>query len=703
MKQIIARLIQKLKHIDLKKGMSRFLMALVIFIFGIWRLDEVEQPIVFSDEYGYWANTSFFLGEDLSSLTSRIGYYSYGYSLMLLFLRLYAKLSGWWWYGGLYQKAVVWNACMLVISFWLATKIASRYFDKIHWFIRDLLCCVVFLYSSNIFYAHLTMTETAIVFCFWVFLYIMMKLTDKPSIANHAAMALISVYMYTIHQRTIAVLITAVLIVCCMAVVGKSRLKQTMVFWGIMIVSLTLHSMIKGALQSYYYLGNGPMEFSEMLRLGFNQKMLVFVLAGVCTVWILYMIQHKKYRLLSGVAILGIIGIIAVIWYLLSGKFTIQPSHVDERISNNDFSGQWGKILGIFSIPGLMRLGISITGKWFYMASASGLIICWGLKDLIKHFSIFIIHGLRRACSLLKRAWKQPQGAASANVGEMSYDSDRIWLFGVCLVTAGTFMIAAIYKEGLFKNDDLVHGRYNEFLMGILLIYSFVSLLKDKHWLRTFVISLVLYFAAGGLCQYTLNELKRTEFELCHSPMFGRVFWNWQVPVGKIKEMMQYVLPLGIIFIIMVKGFANKFPKVQMVRVTVALLVPAVVWGYLASSIIDHYVVSVNQKQKRVSEDISYWIDVLSWGQDWPIYYFEDTKDFRHAEGFQYKLLDKPITMTKLDAVSFDEDAFYIMDTGAAQSKAIQENCEVVVQKSQFTLLIHKEQELMNRWQWSKH
>ena len=61
MKQIIARLIQKLKHIDLKKGMSRFLMALVIFIFGIWRLDEVEQPIVFSDEYGYWANTSFFL------------------------------------------------------------------------------------------------------------------------------------------------------------------------------------------------------------------------------------------------------------------------------------------------------------------------------------------------------------------------------------------------------------------------------------------------------------------------------------------------------------------------------------------------------------------------------------------------------------------------------------------------------------------
>ena len=217
------------------------------------------------------------------------------------------------------------------------------------------------------------------------------------------------------------------------------------------------------------------------------------------------------------------------------------------------------------------------------------------------------------------------------------------------------------------------------------------------------MISLVLYFAAGGLCQYTLNELKRTEFELCHSPMFGRVFWNWQVPVGKIKEMMQYVLPLGIIFIIMVKGFANKFPKVQMVRMTVALLVPAVVWGYLASSIIDHYVVSVNQKQKRVSEDISYWIDVLSWGQDWPIYYFEDTKDFRHAEGFQYKLLDKPITMTKLDAVSFDEDAFYIMDTGAAQSKAIQENCEVVVQKSQFTLLIHKEQELMNRWQWSKH
>ena len=65
--------------------------ALVIFLLAIYRLSETGQPILFNDEIGYWSNSAFFLGMDWKSVTGRIGYYSYGYSLLLVPVRLLGR------------------------------------------------------------------------------------------------------------------------------------------------------------------------------------------------------------------------------------------------------------------------------------------------------------------------------------------------------------------------------------------------------------------------------------------------------------------------------------------------------------------------------------------------------------------------------------------------------------------------------------
>ena len=47
-----------------REGILALLGAAIIFMIGSYRYQETFQPIVFSDEYGYWATSAFFLGED---------------------------------------------------------------------------------------------------------------------------------------------------------------------------------------------------------------------------------------------------------------------------------------------------------------------------------------------------------------------------------------------------------------------------------------------------------------------------------------------------------------------------------------------------------------------------------------------------------------------------------------------------------------
>ena len=169
-------------------------------------------------------------------------------------------------------------------------------------------------------------------------------------------------------------------------------------------------------------------------------------------------------------------------------------------------------------------------------------------------------------------------------------------------------MVCAIYKEGFYKVDDLVNGRYNEYVIGILLVASMDSLLKDKKWLRTACICVVLYILAGVLCQTAFDEIGRTDFELSHSVMFGRVFWNWEVPAGKVKKLSGYILPLGIAFLLIVKLGSKKFPKAAVARCVAALFIPIVAWSYLSNAIIHNYVVARNEKQAVTMPTISLWI-----------------------------------------------------------------------------------------------
>lgn len=60
------------------------------------------------------------------------------------------------------------------------------------------------------------------------------------------SLATVFAYIYTVHQRTLAIPITAVIIVIFMKVVNYNQLRQVAAFLGDMLVCISIHSIIKG-------------------------------------------------------------------------------------------------------------------------------------------------------------------------------------------------------------------------------------------------------------------------------------------------------------------------------------------------------------------------------------------------------------------------------------------------------------------------
>ena len=692
--------------------------ALGIFLLATYRLSEIGQPILFNDEVGYWSNSAFFMGLDWTSVTGRIAYYSYGYSLLLIPIRMLSELFGWGW-DTMYRAAVVMNAGFLVMSYVLALKLAKRYLAGMSDLVRTVACFTVFTYSSYIVYAHITWTECTLVFFFWIFLYVMMRVVDKPGIGNHVAFALVAFYIYTVHQRALGIVVTAILMVVYMRLMRRNRMRDVAAFLGSIYLYSLIHAMIKGNLQSVNYLGGEPAGWSTIVGYALTKKAGILLAAGILLLIILWLLEKRRTKTVllfvtAGVVLVAAFFVLQKNGYLtgVSAMLTGADGGNVNRLSTNDFAGQWNVLKNMMSVKGLIRLGISMTGKWFYLAAATGFVICWGIGGLFWNAFLLLRAHVRQLMTMCRKrnslTGRAPYGDA---VMEAASEDDiynrslwgediwrnRIWLLGVLLAWFSTFMISAIYKEGLYKNDDLFNGRYIDFAIGFLLLYSLNCLINDRKWLISFIICMVLYKAAGYLCQYTIDQVQRKEFELAHCVMFGRVFWNYEVPYGKVAALWEYVRPLTIWFCAILMPARKRLSRVAVARTVAALMIPIMAWTYLGKTIVDAYVVVRNEKQAEPYPQFASWISVLGEGE--PVYYIIDWANWRDAGALQYMLQDVPVTVASLAEISVEEDAFFVIKDNLWEDVAeISANCEIVMRSRGYLLLINKNQELMERW-----
>lgn len=172
-----------------------FIMALVLF-----HIKDNYLIKVFPDEYGYWAAGSFFAGLNWEELTSRIGYFGYGYGLILgLLLKLPISAVD------QYQAAIVINGMLLCLIYVIALKTIGLMASDMNWpaFQRVLLALLGTIIPTTLYYAQYTMCEAFLVFLYWMFFYAAVRLYKDLSIFNIVLFNFCCAGLFATHMKTI--------------------------------------------------------------------------------------------------------------------------------------------------------------------------------------------------------------------------------------------------------------------------------------------------------------------------------------------------------------------------------------------------------------------------------------------------------------------------------------------------------------------
>ena len=186
------------------------------------------------------------------------------------------------------------------------------------------------------------------------------------------------------------------------------------------------------------------------------------LIAGICIIFLHVMVNLKKNR--------------QVLLILLAGTIIlIMGSLVKNGISNkiyadaNNLFGQFGKLRHILTWQGFLDLLGSLVGKLLYLGIASYGTFYWGMYALSKN----IYKGIKDAFRI-------------KHIGTYV-----LFDMFVVLSVIGQIMITSIYMVHAQRLDNLTYGRYNEFILPVVMIAGMKELSGDKQkWIGTGAIGL---------------------------------------------------------------------------------------------------------------------------------------------------------------------------------------------------------------------
>lgn len=240
------------------------------------------------------------------------------------------------------------------------------------------------------------------------------------------------------------------------------------------------------------------------------EALLAFLYVFICYQFILLFEKPKMIRvmLLSlsflylyfihmrtvGVALSGIVVLVLFIWHapqtrklLLPGMIililgagmglymkglisaTVYASADAKRLAVNDYAGQIGKLKSLCNREGIVSFLSSCAGKLYYMGMAT-----FGL------FYPAVFACMKQTGRLIKDICSKP----SLRI------ADRRWLYPFLLFSVmGQFFVSAVFMNNSGRADGIVYGRYNDYLLPVLIGIGILTLLRNGCLLRSFFYS----------------------------------------------------------------------------------------------------------------------------------------------------------------------------------------------------------------------
>jgi len=283
---------------------------LCLFGYGIGR---IYGFILYPDEFGYWAFAAKVIGYDWEEVASLGSYYSYGYSLLLIPILLLTPdpvLS--------YRVAIGVNVFLLFLTLVLLMQLISKLIPDIEPVLGVFFAAIATFYPTWLFYMQTTLAEIAIVFVLVLSEYLLCLYLEQEKIWQLLFFVLTVVYLYSLHMRTVAVLIAAVTV-------------------------LTVLFIRESVWQKH------------LLERELNGKKLV--------VGLLFL----ALALFINIAVKNTV------------QKTVYENTPSALLAVNDYAGQWEKIRSLFTLEGIGEFTVSLIGKVYYLGLASFGLFYFGI------------------------------------------------------------------------------------------------------------------------------------------------------------------------------------------------------------------------------------------------------------------------------------------------------------------------------------
>lgn len=215
------------------------------------------------------------------------------------------------------------------------------------------------------------------------------------------------------------------------------------------IVLVFAFCLVSFTLLKYLDTGRMPWLVSLVSAIGFLYMIhmrTIAVMIAVCGTLLVRMIKRNRK---GKQFLLFLLSLVLCLAFTVLLKRIVQThiysSSGAEQLAINDYAGQWSKIAAIFTKEGMKAFLVSLVGKIYYLGMST--------------FGTFYL-----GCAFMLRRILQ-----SVREGKSWGKNFYFYLF-LFLAVAGEILINAIYCKEYGRIDSLVYGRYDEFILPIVML-----------------------------------------------------------------------------------------------------------------------------------------------------------------------------------------------------------------------------------------
>lgn len=453
------------------------IFALLLFCMFEYGIRRIYGFSIYPDEFGYWASAAQWAGFDWSETVSKASYYSFGYSLILMPILLLCKNG-----VSAYRAALLVNVLLQCLSIGLLYGGYRRLFcmtaDSAKADYAQSGCCLqemkpVFAVGAAVFYpvwtfyTQMTLTEALLAFLYVLICWLFARFLEKPVFVRAMLLSIALIYLHFVHMRTVGVVIAAGI--------------------TLLLHAFRVREARKPILAAALFLAAGALIGMQVRD------------AAIETL----------YLSVSGRSAAG-------------GGFTAgnEEAAANAIAALNGYAVQIANARTALNPEGILLLLKSCAGKLYYLGMSSfGMIypaigLCIGktaalLRDL---------PGVRNIFKRRGRDFRKEEKEPSAVCGEESQIAvkDLMYVFQL-LSFCGQFLISAVYMRSPGRLDGIVYGRYNDYLVPVLIGIGLLTLWENRHFVRHVLVSIAVSTALFAVSLHAALHSGAVLMHGCHA------------------------------------------------------------------------------------------------------------------------------------------------------------------------------------------